>query len=220
MKKRGAITLVFDDGYRDVLEQVVPLLDKYNISGVFAIPLSPAQGMISGEKIAPLQDWKNIATKHGHELAGHGVTHRNLAQLSAEDMNKEVRESKEQLHATTIIYPGGAYTDEVLDTAKKYFTAGRTVGFGLETLPPERPFELKTINYTKNNFSLARANTYALIAWMRDRWLIETFHMVRSKHSNMKHFVYLDDLEAHLDFITSLPIQIATIADTIKTYAK
>lgn len=215
MKKQGAITLVFDDGYYDVWEQVVPLLNKYNVQGVFAIPLSPDKQMIDEEKVASIEDWEKIAMKYGHELAAHGVTHTNLTKLSSESMDKELQESHIQLHATTIVYPGGAYNSQVVDTAKKYFAAGRTVVFGLETIPSKNTFELKTINYTKNNFSVARANIYALIALAQHTWLIETFHMVRSTHSGMKHFVFLEDLDAHLDFITSLPIPIRTIADSI-----
>ncbi len=220
MKNRGAITLVFDDGYEDVRQQVLPLLQQYNVRAVFAVPTSPEHKTIANEPVASIADWKKSAEAYGHELAGHGVTHNNLAAMPIQDMQQELQMSHEALSANSIVYPGGAYNDDVISAAQTYFTAGRTVKFGLETLPPKKPFELKTINYTKNNFSVARANAYSLLAYLRGKWIIETFHMVRNSHSDMKHFVYLDDLEAHLDFITSLPIEIDTIRNIMKRYAK
>ena len=220
MNNRGVITLVFDDGYKDVYEQVVPLLAQYNVKAVFAVPMSPEHQKIADEKVGSIADWQKAADAYGYELASHGVTHNNLATMLKNDMQQELQKSQEIISATSVVYPGGSYNDDVLAEASKYFTAGRTVKFGLETLPPKKPFELKTINYTKKNFSVARANTYAMLAFLQGKWLIETFHMVRNTHSDMKHFVHLGDFEAHLDFITSLPIEIDTMRNILKRYAK
>lgn len=208
MNKRGVITLVFDDGYQEILDHVIPLLDYYGIEGVFAVPTSNTN----------LESWKR-ACANKHEFAGHGITHKNLTMMPDNILKEELEVPVRELYATSIVYPGGAYNDEVMNIAKKYYTAGRTVMFGLETIPPKNPYELHTINYTKKNFSLLRANMYALVACIQNKWLIETFHMVSPTISDQKHFVYLQDLEAHLDFITSLPIDVKTIRNTIKSYA-
>lgn len=216
MKSRGIITLVFDDGYKDVYEQVVPLLNFYNIKAVFAIPLTPEHSKVSGHAVADVAAWKAIAKRDGHELAGHGTSHNSFTGMPESQLDEELQQSHLVTGATTLVYPGGAYNSHVINATKKYFASARTVKFGLESIPPKKPFELKTIDYTKKNFSLLKANAYAVKAYLQNKWLIETFHMVSSKYSSLKHFVYLNDLESHLDFVTSLPVQIKTISQIIK----
>jgi len=216
MKKRGLITLVFDDGYQTVYDEVLPLLAFYNIHAVFAVPLQPKDSEIVGEKIAPVQDWIIAAKKYGHEIAAHGITHTSLTSLSHDELTGELNTPAHQLEATTIVYPGGAHNDHVVASAKQFYTAGRTVLHGLETIPPKNTMRLQTINFTKRNFSVLRANIHALRAWGQNKWLIETYHMVSKNVSPLTHSVLIDELDAHLDFITSLPVRIATIRDIVK----
>lgn len=213
MNTRGALTLVFDDGYQAVYDHVLPLLAAYKVQAVFAIPLTPEQGKIAGEHIATSDAWIGAAKKYGHELAGHSITHTDLTKLSASALKSELATPAKKLSASTLVYPGGAHTKEVVEAAKKTYTAARTVKYGIETLPPKDMMRLRTINFTKKNFSVARANIHALRALLQNRWLIETYHMVSENTSPLSHSVLLNDLDAHLDFITSLPIRIATIRD-------
>ena len=205
MKNRGAITMVFDDGYQEVYDEVLPLLALYNVHAVFAVPLSNANS----------NDWLDAATIHGHEIAAHSIKHKNLTTLLDTELQKELIEPKNFFQATTLVYPGGGHNDHVIAMAKEHYTAGRTVVRGLETLPPKDVFRLKTINFSKRNFSVLRANIHALQAWAQNRWLIETYHMVSKHPSSLVHSVLLSDLDAHLDFITSLPIRIGTIYEMI-----
>ncbi len=217
MRNRGTITLVFDDGYQAIYDAIIPLLKKYNVRAVFAIPIHPPQNSIEGEKLAPLADWQHAAKLDGHELAAHSLTHTNLTELADKALIKELQEPSKILSATTLIYPGGAYNDRVVKQSSKYYTAARGVTRGFETIPPRDSMRLKTINFSKRNFSPARANTHALKAFIGDLWLIETYHMVSKKLSPLSHSVLLDEFEAHLDFITSIPIQIKTISDIISS---
>lgn len=215
MITRGVITLVFDDGYQAVYDEVLPLLEFYKIHAVFAVPLDPPDNKIAGERIAPVAQWLAAAKKHGHEIAAHSVGHTDLTILSPAKLEQELEMPATQLSAKTIVYPGGGHNNHVVDQAKKYYTAGRTVQYGLETLPPKDAMRLHTINFTKHNFSVLRANIHALRAFVQNKWLIETYHFVSTQNSNLVHSTLLNDLDAHLDFITSLPINIQTIQETL-----
>lgn len=217
MNKRGVITLVFDDGYQKVYTEVVPLLAAYNVRAVFSVPLLPENNKIAGEKITSSEKWLTAAKKYGHEIAAHSISHTDLTTLSSAALKKELTVPAKELKASTIVYPGGAHNEAVVTIAKKTYSAGRTVLHGLETLPPKDRMRLSTINFTKKNFSVARANIRALQAFLQNKWLIETYHMVSATASPLVHSVVLDDLEAHLDFVTSLPVKISTIRDLVKT---
>lgn len=215
MKTRGAITLVFDDGYRAVYQEVLPLLRRYNVRGVFAVPLRVENNSIEGEEIASYQEWLSAAARDGHEIAAHGVTHTSFTKLVPNELAQELAEPAATLRTATLVYPGGAHDDRVVTEAKKQYTAGRTVLFGMNSIQPTDPMRLRTINFTKKNFSVARANIRALQALIQNKWLIETYHMVSKQSSQLTHSVPLHDLAAHLDFITSLPIRIATIEEIL-----
>lgn len=213
MKTRGAITLVFDDGYQAVYDEVLPLLASYNVRAVFAVPLDALNKKIAGQDIASYQTWLAAAAHSGHEIAAHGISHINLTKISDFELTRELKEPAETLRTSTLVYPGGAHNDRVLDMAKKYYTAARTVLYGLNDMRPQDPLQLKTVNFTKKNFSVARANIHALRTLLQNKWLIETYHYVSKQPSSLAHSTLLDDLDAHLDFITSLPIKITTIKE-------
>lgn len=208
---RGALTLVFDDGYQHILENIVPLLDKYGIPAVFAVPLdhslvSKAENML----VASVESWLPVK-QTGHELAAHSVTHRNLTQLNNEDLKHELHTPTDILKASTLVYPGGAHDDRVVSFVRRHYAAARTVEPGYNSLPPKNPFHLKTFNYTKANFSPVKAGARATVACLTNKWLIETYHIVTDKKTEKVHAISLSDFARHLSFIRKLPINIATI---------
>lgn len=218
MVKRGLITFTFDDGYEAVYRNALPILDKYNFKGVFAIPLNYQKlEQTEGAKVRPWTDWLPIRER-GHEIAAHSVNHVNLTTLSPGQLDQELKEPHEKLNATTLVYPGGAFNDNVATTANKYYAAARTVVRGLETVPPRNPMQLKSYNWTRNNFSVAKANLLALWAYLTNSWLIETFHMVDDNDAKLVHTVREVDLDKHLQFVSKLPVYVRTIQETVSNY--
>ncbi len=213
--KRGAVSLVFDDGYASVREIAIPLLKKYGIKATFGVAVEQEKIYFS-EKIpvATLSEWKETCLSEGHELAAHGVTHSPLAKLPKDALEKEIIDSRAATGAKTIIYPGGSYSKAVEEISAKHFLAGRTTVWGMENLPPTNPLALKTINATKKNFSVWKWNIYASTACLNNKWLIETYHRV-SENPNDFYAVSASQLEQHLRFLKKLPMKISTIGDII-----
>lgn len=215
---RGVITFVFDDGYKRVYELVLPLLRSFNLPAVFALPIDGAKLQRTEQRaVKPWPEWLPIQ-KEGHEIASHSISHPNLKNISDEALETELRESAKILDASTIVYPGGAFDERVIKTAAQYYTAGRTVLYGFETLPPRMPLALQSYNFSKNNFSVVRANTLALWACITGRWLIETYHMIDDKESAMVHSVVRNDLKQHMGFVKRLPVAVKTIRSVMETY--
>lgn len=217
LSKRGIVTLVFDDGYREILENIVPKLKARQLHGVFAIVLDDKA--IRDQEALPIataDEWLPLANQ-GHEIAAHTVTHRNLTSLSDEELDFELREPRAKLSAHTLVYPGGGFDDRVIAVVQKYYQAARTVRRGFEQLPPLDPWRLKTMNYSRRNFSLFKANLFAAWAYLNNLWLIETYHMV-GLSTDKTHDVSGSDFERHLDWLTHLPLVNLTIKETLALY--
>lgn len=215
MKSRGLVSLVFDDGYTSVFSNIVPLLEKYALPGVFAIALDGNRiAETENRPVTPLTDWLALASR-GHEIAAHSVTHRNLTTLSTAELEIELDQPVTQLHATTLVYPGGAFDAQVKQMAALHYQAARTTRKGFSTLPPIDRYALPTYNFTKDNFSAWQANLLASWAWLTDSWLLETYHLVGDPDPAMVHNVPLADFEQHLKFLSWLPVRVDTIKNIL-----
>ena len=214
---RGIISFVFDDGYSEIMSEVLPMFEKHGISTTVAVPIATEDVAIKENSSIPsLEDWKKYCSTNNHELAAHGKNHVPLSNLSEEQISEELKESKEKTNANTLIYPGGSFNARVKKITSDYFSSARTTKRGFETLPPKDFFELHTFNATQKNFSFWKWHLWALRALAENKWLIETYHHVN--HPDKIHSVPLKELEAHIKFIKHLPIRIATIGQIISEY--
>ena len=215
MHKRGAISFVFDDGYEHIYKNVLPILESVNIPAVISVTL---KGETFGDSThvprRPWQDWLNIRN-NGHEIASHTVSHKDLKTLSTHELEFELGDSAKALGASTIVYPGGGISDDIIKIASKYYTAGRGIIHGFEPLTPENPMQLHTLNYRSDNFSVLKANLYAFMAFLKNQWIIETYHVVSDSEPDIHHCVKLADFKRHINFVKELPINATTIANLI-----
>lgn len=215
MNTRGCLSIVFDDGYTQVFNEIVPMLRRLHIPAVFAVPLKTAA--LEKESGLPITSWQRWLALAGpdFEIAAHSRTHIDLTRLAPSALTNELAIPHQQLNATTVVYPGGAHNDNVVQEARRFYSAGRTVVKGFESLPPRDPLRLRTYNYTQHNFSTAKANTWATLAYLRNAWLIETFHAVGEAGSSYPYTVTPRQLERHLNFIKKLPLAVRTIHQVV-----
>lgn len=217
---RGVITLVFDDGYEQIFNQVVPLLNQYQMPGVFAIPLNPSTILESVRR--PIVNWEQWLPlkEQGHEIAAHTIHHADITTLTGENLTTELAEPQQKLNATTLVYPGGAYNEETIKEVSRYYRAARTTKKGFEHLPPHQPLALHTFDYTRQSFSLAKANYRVIKAYLTNSWLIETYHLIDDQELSVEHCIPLSLFIRHLQFIHSLPIPVKTIQTVMSSTTK
>ncbi|HEV2591709.1 MAG TPA: polysaccharide deacetylase family protein [Gaiellaceae bacterium] len=116
----GLIGLSFDDGYQDVADHALPVLDRLGFTATVFI----ATGVTGGrahftwyEQQPPLMSWDTIRALDGGPLRfeAHTVTHPNLLQLSDEDARREITDSKAELEqqlgrrVDAFCYPAGLF---------------------------------------------------------------------------------------------------------------
>lgn len=126
---RGLVGLTFDDGYENFLHTAVPVLEKFGFSAtVFVLA-----GMFSGENIwdreprLKLLDVEGVreVSERGMEVGSHGVSHIELSGLNPEQLEHEVRSSRQVLSEVLseavegFCYPHGSLDGRAVDAVRR-----------------------------------------------------------------------------------------------------
>lgn len=153
------ILITFDDGYLDNYENAFPILQYYSMVGTFFI----ITGMLWDypDRMSP----KNIIemSRSGMSFGSHTVSHCALAELSEDEIRRELMESQTTLESITgekidvISYPRGSYNQTVIRIAKELnYTVGMTVINGRD-YADSPDFELRRIPVFGYDGSVATA---------------------------------------------------------------
>jgi len=126
--RKPSVALTFDDGYKDILHNVVPILKKYKIHATIFVLASPHNAnrneLANNKKIVNFLEIKKLKNT-GWTIGCHTATHPNLAKLDKTMLKKEIIGSKtilEKKIKSTInffCYPKGIYNSKVLKVTKK-----------------------------------------------------------------------------------------------------
>ena len=131
--------------------------------------------------------WDDVArvAAQGHEIGGHTIDHPDLTTLVAHEAARQIAADRDALvergyPAHTFAYPYGAWSRELeaLVAAAGYIAARRAWGLSreapAESLPPERPYAVRTLPSVERTATAA-----ALLASCRTAgWLPVVFHLV------------------------------------------
>ena len=132
--KRNFI-MTFDDGYKDLISNCLPLLKKYNFK---------ATCFLVSDKIGKINDWdkenKNIKTKkimdesdiriwikNGMKIGSHSKNHKILTKIDQNELTKEISSSKIELEkligeeVVSFCYPYGKFNLDVINEVKKNY---------------------------------------------------------------------------------------------------
>jgi peptidoglycan/xylan/chitin deacetylase (PgdA/CDA1 family) len=119
IKENYTIALSFDDGYKSDLTVVLPLLEEQKIPAIFF----PIVERIGESDRLTWEDIKTISNQ-GFEIGSHGLSHTNLTELSLNELESELKESKntiEQKINTKVKHfavPYGRYNNRIIALAK------------------------------------------------------------------------------------------------------
>jgi len=140
------IILTFDDGYQDAYDNAFPLLQKYQMAGMFYLIIDKigTPGYLTWDEISEMQ-------KAGMSFGSHTLTHPDLKNLSPANLEREIKGSKEILgqklgqEITDFCYPSGKHDEKVLKELQtdNYQTAV-TTDLGISSLR-DNPFLLKRL---------------------------------------------------------------------------
>ncbi|MFJ6699568.1 polysaccharide deacetylase family protein [Streptomyces sp. NPDC091272] len=130
---RGLVGLTFDDGYADFLHEALPTLRRHACTAtVFVLPGRPG-GSNEWDPLGPRRPLltesavRQIA-EAGMEIGSHGLVHRDLTQVSDDELRLETRRSRRLIERVTGEAPSGfCYPYGAID--QRVATAVRDAGY-------------------------------------------------------------------------------------------
>ncbi|MFN2595264.1 MAG: polysaccharide deacetylase family protein [Actinomycetota bacterium] len=136
----GLVSLTFDDGYRNNLYELVPIVQGRGVVATVFVATGLLTKMHPDPPSRPMLTLDEVAVLHGEgvEIGCHTNTHRDLTRLDASEVTDELSTSKEALEDVTqapvegLAYPFGDANKETISLAKKagFLAACRTSGRG------------------------------------------------------------------------------------------
>jgi peptidoglycan/xylan/chitin deacetylase (PgdA/CDA1 family) len=182
-----ALLISFDDGYRDTLENALPLLQRYGFRAVIFVPVAYMEDdtplphetrLIERGTRNPTLDWGLMREldASGVRVESHGIAHRPLAEVSLDEAVREIAVSKlkleEQLgrpvRAYAYVKGSEAHFHPVHESILKQ--AGYEIAFttiSRSNSPWSNPFRLGRYNvepYPSRTFELVLAGACDLIS--------------------------------------------------------
>jgi len=158
---RQAVVITFDDGYKNNYTNALPVLKKYNFCSTIFLTVGYLRDYSGNAEYLSSSEIKDIKKSGIVDFGCHGLTHRALAMLGKQELNKEINEAKQKLEnivndkMTLFAYPfghSGSFNKSVVNTLKSAgFKAACTTIFGL--------------NHLKRNPYLIRRNR---MSWLDD----------------------------------------------------
>jgi len=117
---RNAVVLTFDDGEASCYHTIAPILERCGLRGDFFIVsrLIGAPGYLTAGQIKELSG-------RDHGIHSHSASHRSLTLLDHQELEDEVKGSKERIETVTgkavsfLSVPNGAYNRRVLEAARR-----------------------------------------------------------------------------------------------------
>ena len=132
--------LTFDDGFSSVHEHALPLLAELGVPALLYVVTGwvgrtnrwPTQGAEAPE--LDLMDWSQLRELQaaGFELGSHTVEHPHLADLTEEELERELANSKRQLEdelqqgVRHFSYPYGTYKSSTTEAVRKHYGTATT----------------------------------------------------------------------------------------------
>ncbi len=143
-KREKYFSLTFDDGFQNLLENVIPFLEKEKLPATIFIPTNyigkvpewefgnEIYDKDKSEFIMTEEQIKNL-NKNLFSIGSHTCSHPHLSKLEEKEIEKELRESKNILESIVgyeiemLSFPHGDYSEKVIEIAeatgyKKMFT--------------------------------------------------------------------------------------------------
>lgn len=193
-----------DDGPRQDYTVVFPYAKEKNVP--FTL------GIINYSAL-PVEHILELQNEHGWDVHSHTVTHPRLSQISPEQLDHEMKASKEYLQSIgvkvdSVMYPYGDASKEVIDAARKYYRAG----FGSQqeiNRAPIDPYSIKRISLDSHTVEECKQYVDEI---GDDGWIVFYTHPATMEEGQRYPFMDL------IDYVQEKQIPIVTCGEALDIY--
>lgn len=220
-KVKPIVTFISDDGNKKDYENLKPIAVSKGVPFVSAI-VTNAIGNTTQMTLAQLLELQSL----GWEMSSHTHTHTTLTTLTYDQIDIEMKTSKETLEGlgikcSTLCIPYGIYNDNVLEISRKYFRGARSSDGGINT-PPLKTFRTVSVLYAEDSVidavsGFAR-NSLEYYKLKVDNAVAQNGWLQFLMHSNNVDATQLGYLGQLIDYIQSLNIDIVTLDEGFDIY--
>ncbi len=213
---RAIVSLTFDDGWKSIYTNGLPLLQKYQVPSTQFIVTGYVDTNPNYITTAMLKDF---AAK-GHEIGSHTVSHPDLTTLTAINADSQLKNSQTYLQnilAVTIknfASPYGAMNDQVLTNLKKYYTSHRGVQAGYNAKNNFDAYNIRVQNVVSST-TPAEVQSWINKAIATKTWLVLVYHQVDSNAAAGEYNTSPAVLDAELAGIQASGIKVETIKQAL-----
>ncbi|NLC27575.1 MAG: polysaccharide deacetylase family protein [Campylobacteraceae bacterium] len=175
---KRSVCLTFDDAYSDFYFLIFPLLKKYNLKALLAVPSAyllescdmPPKKRMDFKHNDLFENWKKgtfctivelkeMIASGLVQIASHGDTHTNLLDLEV-DLEKEILKSKQileeklKIKVESFVFPFGKYNLDLVKKVKEHYLYAFRIGNAIH-----KDFSgIKGVNYRVDGDSLKSPN--------------------------------------------------------------
>jgi peptidoglycan/xylan/chitin deacetylase (PgdA/CDA1 family) len=207
------ISLTFDDAWRSIYTNGVPLLNKYGLKSTQYL-LSGVTDFPDYMTIAMMQDLKN----QGHEIASHTVSHPHLPTLSSTQLNNELVNSKNSLQNWTgaqvknFATPYGEYNATVINAIRQTYSSHRSVNVGYNSRDNFDPYNILVQNVVRST-TAAEVQSWVNKAVADKSWLVLVYHEIDT--NNNEYSTLPTELDKHLQSVKNSGAAVLTVEQAL-----
>ncbi|GAC1369409.1 MAG: hypothetical protein NVSMB39_1230 [Candidatus Saccharimonadales bacterium] len=174
----GMISVTFDDGWRSIHDNALPLLNKYQIVSTQYL----ASGLLGSLKQYMTPGMVYDLVKSGHEIGSHSVDHPDLTKLGDKDLTRQLAVSRAGLdkcfqNVTDFAPPFGASSERTITAEKHYYATSRSTESGFNSPDTLNAYQLKVQNVRRDT-PPSQMEAWIQTAEKNRIWLILVYHQV------------------------------------------
>ena len=211
---RPLVSLTFDDAWASHSTQALPLLQQYGMKGTFYI----TTGFLDTPDYMTTAQLVGLSAA-GQDIAAHTIDHPHLPQLTAAQVDSQLRVPKTTLETllgrpvTSFASPFGEYNSAILTQINAVYSSHRTVNSGYNGKIDTDVHQLKVQNVLSTT---TRADIDAWVATSKANgtWLILVFHDITNTPGDIYDSTPAN-LAQYLQAIQAGGITVATMTDAL-----